>query len=116
MSRDPYCMCPSCLGTQVVDTPCYAHRITPSDFGASKPVVILRHIAPARSIGTDFVKVAVCTECSTAEDWHANSSLVPCRHCGVYRDRKMDVAGRWVSTSLWWKPTTWCSGFWELAK
>lgn len=42
MSRDPYCMCPSCLGTQVVDTPCYAHRVTPSDFGASKPVVIAR--------------------------------------------------------------------------
>lgn len=42
MSRDPYCMCPSCLGTQVADTPCFRTRITPSDFGASKPVVIAR--------------------------------------------------------------------------
>lgn len=54
MSRDPYCMCPSCLGTQVVDTPCYAHRITPSDFGASKPVVIARGYDRTAGIASFF--------------------------------------------------------------
>lgn len=42
MSRDPYCTCPSCLGTQVADTPCFRTRVTPADFGASRPVVQAR--------------------------------------------------------------------------
>lgn len=50
MSRDPYCTCPSCLGTQVADTPCFRTRVTPADFGASKPVVIARgYIKPSKA-------------------------------------------------------------------
>ena len=36
MSRDPFCMCPSCLGTQIKDERCHQHLMTPS---APLPVI-----------------------------------------------------------------------------
>lgn len=58
MSRDPYCTCPSCLGTQVADAPCFRTRVTPADFGASKPVVFKRgYIKPSTAPMWDCPKV-----------------------------------------------------------
>ena len=68
---------------------------------------------------TDFDQNAYCPKCDVyiGTPWMGNPFFLrntTCPKCGYYSLRNTAVmrVEKWVSTSVWYKPSTWGSGYW----